>query len=224
VDLSHAVGNPDNRYMRFKEAGTSPRRQVLETDAAVVFMSEAAAGSAHRFPFWHGRVGDGITMTIDIRIGEVSAPTGSRKGRLSASLFFYVAGLFQGPRSNLAAGGSVPKAVADYPYSNLTPDPTSADRCSWCLVRKPDPNEDVNAIFQSTGYGKVWNKTKVMHISCKLIGVKYAKNHPEPEYVLGQQCPYLVPVVVVPVESSDDEPDAAIDDPMEACDWSEDDA
>jgi hypothetical protein len=54
VDLSHAVGNPDNRYMRFTEAGTSPRRQVLETDAAVVFMSEAAAGSAHRFPFWHG--------------------------------------------------------------------------------------------------------------------------------------------------------------------------
>jgi hypothetical protein len=77
-------------------------------------------------------------MTIDIRIGQ------HRRGPRRR---------WQRPRRSPTI--SIP-----------TPDPTSAAVCSWCCVRKPDP---------------------------------------EPAYVLGQQCPYLVPVEV-------------------ACDWSEDDA
>jgi hypothetical protein len=171
VDLSHAVGIPglpsvtDNRYMRFTEAGTSPRRQVLETDAAVVFMSEAAAGSAHRFPFWHGRVGDGITMTIDIRIGQPSAPNGSPTSKF---FYNYAAAVYSRSKgaANDAWNAGMRQAVADYPYSNLTPDPDSDVLCSWCRVAKPDPNEDVNAIFQQKGYGRVWNTKRAMHNVC----------------------------------------------------------
>jgi hypothetical protein len=198
---------------------------VLKTDAAVVFMSEAAAGSARDFPWWHGRVGDGITMTIDIRIG---APLKGRasEGKVqskSAPMFFYANGRRLDDKNEAhSGGGSVAKAVADYPTSKLVRDPTSNDVCSWCLIGKPLDDGDVNAIFLSKSFSTVWNKKATMHSGCYVKRAHHAKSFPE-SYVPGDPCPLLVPVDDVPVESSDDESsdDADAAAVEEACDWDE---
>jgi hypothetical protein len=141
-------------YMRFsKDVGTGEWRRedlrtVLETDATVVFMSEAAAGSLRKFPWWHGRVGDGITMTVDIRIGQPRTPTGSCKGKGSARLFFYsYANGLLGTDEAYAGGGSSATPPADYPTSKLLRDEASRAVCSWCGFGKPD--FESNDIFKS---------------------------------------------------------------------------
>jgi hypothetical protein len=52
-----------------------PRAQVLfATDAAVVLMDGPAAGSRGVGPVFHGRIGDGATLTLDV------APAVVRRG------------------------------------------------------------------------------------------------------------------------------------------------
>jgi hypothetical protein len=219
VDLSPSALR---RYMRFsKDVGTGEwgredLRTVLESHAAVVFMSEAAAGSARDFPWWHGRVGDGITMTIDIRIGQPTFHAGSRKGSNSAPMFFfnYANGLL-GTDEAHAGGGSAPMPVADYPTSKLLLDEASSVVCSWCEIGKPD--FESNDIFKSKSFFDVWRESKAMHVGCINVRRKYAQK--TADYVAGQRCPYLVPV-------AEDEDDAEVEDDAaeEACDWDEGDA
>jgi hypothetical protein len=58
-----------------------------------------------------------------------------------------------------------------------------------------------------------------MHVGCIVKRRHHAKSYPE--YVPGDPCPLLVPVDDVPVESSEDEDDAAAVEDEEACDWDE---
>ncbi len=47
---------------------------LYETEAAIVVMDGQAAGSGGVGPVWHGRVGDGATLTLDV------APVAARRG------------------------------------------------------------------------------------------------------------------------------------------------
>jgi hypothetical protein len=47
---------------------------LFETNAAIVVMDGQAAGSGGVGPVWHGRVGDGATLTLDV------APVAAQRG------------------------------------------------------------------------------------------------------------------------------------------------
>jgi hypothetical protein len=92
----------------------APRPQVLfETQAAVVVMDRLAGGSGGGGPVFHGREGDGATLTLDMAVA-VRGPAGRGAARTDPVYkAFHGKGAGKGPRNvGLAAQAAAVAGVA----------------------------------------------------------------------------------------------------------------
>lgn len=75
IDLGSFSGEHDSRQFSFKEGES----EVLNTKARVIAMNAGAAGSGGQTEIYHGRIGDGVTVQLDLIHNKTTQLRGKAK-------------------------------------------------------------------------------------------------------------------------------------------------